>query len=130
MLRRHFILAAALAALLGFGVARAATVANFDQAAFAAAQQAGKPILVHINASWCPTCAQQRPIIEKLSADPAFKNLMIFKVDFDSQKDVVKAMGVQMQSTMIVFHGTTEKGRATGDTNPDSIRALLAKSEG
>src|SRR5260370_11966267 len=108
MLRRHFILVAALASLLGFGVARAATVANFDQASFAAAQQAGKPILVHINASWCPTCAQQRPIIEKLSADPAFKNLMIFKVDFDSQKDVVKPMGVQIQTTMIVFHRTTE----------------------
>jgi thioredoxin 1 len=129
MLRKHFILAVALAPVLGFGAAQAATEANYDPASFAAAQQADKPILVDISASWCPTCARQRPIIETLAADPAFENLMIFKVDFDAQKDVVKTMGAQVQSTLIVFHGAAEKGRSTGDTNAESIRGLLAKAE-
>jgi thioredoxin 1 len=128
MLRRHFILAAAVASLFGTGGAHAATEATFDQASFAAAQQAGKPILVEITATWCPICAAQRPILEKLSADPGFKELVIFKVDFDAQKDVVKAMGAQMQSTLIAFHGAAEKGRSVGDTNAQSIQALAAKT--
>jgi thioredoxin 1 len=128
MRRSSVFLALILVALLGFGLARAATVRDFDQAAFAAAQQEGKPILVEIDASWCPTCAVQRPILAELAAEPQFGDLQIFKVDFDSRKDVVKAMGAQMQSTLIVFHGTAEKGRSTGETDPAAIRALVAKA--
>ena len=53
----------------------------------------------------------------------------MFKVDFDSQKDVVRAMGAQMQSTLIVFRGKDERGRSTGQTDPGVIRALLDKSK-
>jgi thioredoxin 1 len=128
MLRKHFILAAAIASLFGAGAAHAATEMKFDQASFAAAQQAGKPILVDITASWCPICAAQRPIIEKLSADPAYKDLTIFEVDFDSQKDVVKAMGALSQSTLIAFHGSAEKARSVGETKEQSIELLAAKT--
>ena len=77
-------LLAAVALLLPASLARAATQGPFDQAAFAAAQAAGKPILVAVHASWCPTCAKQRPIIADLAAAPANKDLMIFVVDFDA----------------------------------------------
>ncbi len=127
---RRLILASLMAALLSLGSARAATEATFGQDAFAAAQHAGKPILVFIEASWCPTCAKQRPILKQLSGDPAFKNLAIFDVDFDTQKDVVRRFKATMQSTMVVFHGDAEKGRATGETDPTAIRALLAKANG
>ena len=106
----------------------AATEAPFTQPAFAAAQQQDKPILVDITASWCPTCAKQRPILAQLEKDPAFKDLQVYTVDFDTQKDVVRAMGAQMQSTLVVFHGAAEKGRSTGDTNAASIETLLDKS--
>ncbi len=64
--------------------ARAATEAPFTQQAFASAQHEGKPILVDISATWCPTCAKQRPILSQLMADPAFKDLVVYQVDFDS----------------------------------------------
>ena len=123
---------AVLAILLALAApgARAATEAPFTQPAFAAAQQEGKPILIDISAPWCPTCAQQRPILTKLMADPAFKDLVVYQVDFDTQKDVVRALGAQMQSTLVVFHGAVEKGRSTGDTNAASIKALLQKVNG
>jgi thioredoxin 1 len=108
--------------------ALAATESPFTQPAFDAAQKAGKPILVHIWASWCPTCKAQGPALSAIEADPASKDLLIFKVDFDTQKDVVKAFGARMQSTLIAFTGGTEKARSTGDTNPDSIKALAAKA--
>jgi hypothetical protein len=60
--------------------------------------------------------------------DPAFKDLTLYQVDFDSQKDVVRSLGARMQSTLIAFHGTTEVGRSTGDTDATSIKALLEKT--
>lgn len=114
--------AAALAVCLAMAVcpvARAASEAPFTQKAFVAAQHEGKPILADISAPWCPTCATQRPILSQLMADPAFKDLIVYKVDFDTQKDVVRALGV---------HGATEKGRSTRDTDAASIKALLQKA--
>ncbi len=106
----------------------AATEAAFTQAAFTAAQRQGKPILVDITASWCPTCAAQRPVLSQLMTEPAFRDLQVLKVDFDTQKDVVRAVGARMQSTLIVFHGAVEKGRSAGVTDPAAIRALVAKA--
>ncbi|MGE0294260.1 MAG: thioredoxin family protein [Hyphomonadaceae bacterium] len=110
------------------GAALAATQAPYTQQAFATSQKDGKPILIDISATWCPTCAKQHPIIDDLAAKSDFKDLVIYKVDFDTQKDVVRAFGAKMQSTLIVFRGSTEQGRSVGDTNPDSIKALLEKS--
>jgi thiol-disulfide isomerase/thioredoxin len=109
--------------------AMAAEPTTFTDAAFAAAQQAGKPILVHVNAGWCPTCAQQRPILDKLEHSAELGDLTVFTVDFDSQKDVLRELNVQQQSTLIVYAGKTEKGRATGITDPDAIRSLLLQAK-
>ena len=76
----------------------AAQIANFDHLQFSAAQQEGRPILVDIRASWCPTCAAQEPIIERLTALPEYKDLLILRVDFDSQKDVVRILSARSQS--------------------------------
>ena len=120
-------LAFGLYAGLGSAV-RAATEVAFTQQAFDATQHEGKPILVHITTPWCPYCAKQRPILDGLENTPAFKDLVVFNVDFDTQKDVVRALGAQKQSTLIVFHGDAERGRSTGDTDAGSIRTLLDKA--
>ena len=88
----------------------------------------GSPILVAIHASWCPTCKAQKPILSELLAEPKFKDLIYFVVDFDSQKDVVKFFGARMQSTLIAFKGPRETGRSVGDTERSSIAALLNKT--
>lgn len=121
-------LAVPLLSLVAPRPAAAATEQSFTPEAFEAARKAGKPILVHINASWCPTCAKQRPILAQIEADPAFRDLMVFKVDFDTQKDVVRAMGARMQSTLVAFHGAAERARSAGETDPAAIRALVGKA--
>ena len=123
-----------LAALLGGSAMMisapgwAATQVKFDAAAFAAAQAAGKPILVAIHADWCPGCTKQKPILSKLGAEPAMKELMVFVVDFDAQKDVTLRFGAQKQSTLIVFRGTAERDRSVGVTEEAALKALLAKA--
>jgi thiol-disulfide isomerase/thioredoxin len=100
----------------------------FTEDAFKAAQAAGSPILIEIHASWCPTCKAQKPILDQLTAAPKFKDLKVFRVDFDAQKPAVKQFKAQMQSTLIVFKGSAEQGRSVGDTKQASIAALLDKS--
>ena len=100
----------------------------FTQQAFEAAQKAGKPILIDVTAPWCPICKAQKPILAELTAQPKFKNLEILEIDFDSQKDALKALNVQKQSTLVIFKGGKEADRSTGDTNAASIGALLDKA--
>jgi len=132
ILTRRVFGGAMIAGLLMGGVSLAPSWSNtavaFSESAFKAAQASGNPILVEIHADWCPTCKAQGPILDKLTAEPKFKDLKIFRVDFDSMKPVVKKFGAKMQSTLIVFKGASEQGRSVGDTREASIAALLDKS--
>jgi thiol-disulfide isomerase/thioredoxin len=129
---RHLTAAVLAAGVLIAAVpgARAAEIVPFSQPAFEAAQKQGKPILVQITASWCPVCAKQKPILSHLLAEPRFKDMVVYNIDFDAQKDLVREMGAQKQSTLIVFTGSSEKGRSTGETDPAAIEGLLARSAG
>jgi len=128
MLSRRSVLVAALAAGAATVLpALAVGPQPFDAAAFANAQKAGKPIFVAIHATWCPICKAQQPILSELMAEPKFKDLVYFTIDFDSQKDLVRRFGARMQSTLISFKGEKEEGRSVGDSNRASISALLNK---
>jgi thioredoxin 1 len=122
------VLTAAAAGAVFANSAFATETKPFTADAFAAAQKTGQPIFVAIHASWCPVCAKQKPILSELLAQPKFKNLAYFVVDFDSQKDAVNAFGARMQSTLIAFKGEHEAGRSVGDTDRASIAALLNKT--
>jgi thioredoxin 1 len=122
------LMAGALVAAAPLAPLWASTAVPFSAEAFKAAQASGSPILVEIHADWCPTCKAQNPILDRLTADARFKDLKVFRVDFDAMKPVVKQFGAQMQSTLIVFKGNAEQGRSVGDTREASIAALLDKS--
>jgi thiol-disulfide isomerase/thioredoxin len=126
--RRSVLIATVAASAVAIAPAFAASPKPFDAKAFADAQKAGKPILVAIHASWCPTCKAQTPILGALTDDPKFKELAYFIVDFDSQKDLVQRFGARMQSTLIAFKGSHEAARSVGDTKRESISALLNKT--
>jgi thioredoxin len=123
--RTLFVALIAAFALLCALPVRAAEWKPFDAAAFAEAQKAGKPILIDIFAVWCPVCRAQNPILTQLTRAPKFADMVVFKIDFDTQKDDVRALKATAQSTLIVYKGETEKGRSVGDTNQASIEALL-----
>ena len=117
------------AALLVAPAAMAGDIRDWDAAGFAAAQTAGTPVLIHVTAPWCPTCRAQKPVLEQLAADPANDDLLVFEVDFDSRKDVLRGFGVRQQSTLIAFKGATEVARSVGVTSRDGIAALVAKTK-
>ncbi len=111
-----------------FGAVHAATIQPYQQAAFDAAQKSGEPVLIFVEAPWCPTCAKERPILQQLYGTPEFANLKVFDIDFDTSKPLLRQLGVQMQSTLIVYHGAKETGRMTGATDPAVIKRLLKTS--
>ena len=118
----------AAASLLLASASIAAETKPFSAATFAALQAAGKPILVDVRADWCPTCKAQAPLISSVLASPAFKDYTVLEVNFDNQPEVLRQFKVTQQSTLIVFSGTNERGRSTGDTRRDGIEALLRKA--
>ncbi len=100
----------------------------FDAAAFRAAEDAGKAILVEVYARWCGTCREQSDVLEKLSRDPAYAGLVQFQINFDSQKDAARALKAGKQSTLVLFKGRREVARSIWETDEEEIRAMLKKA--
>ena len=100
----------------------------FDQARFDQLLKEGKPVLVAIHADWCTTCRAQEIFLKDLLKTPPYNNLQVLRVDFDRQKNIVRAFKVRMQSTLIVFKNGKEIGRSTADTDRDSVALMLRKA--
>lgn len=106
----------------------AAEPKHFTQQDFARLAHDGKPVVVHVSAIWCPTCKAQKPIVEGMSRRPAYGDVAILSVDFDTDKAVLKQFKVTMQSTLIGFKGGKEMARSVGDTTPAGIENIFKKA--
>lgn len=105
----------------------AAGMQPFGTANFEAAREKG-PVVVHIDATWCPTCRAQKPILSKLMSDPKFAKVTAFTIDYDSEKPTLRALNAPDRSTIIVFKGGKEVARSVADTSEDKIAALVDKA--
>ena len=116
-----------LAALVLIAAAPAPPFHAWSKPEFAAAQEAGRPVVVFVHASWCVTCRKQEPILRQLLSDPALKAVTVFVVDY-SDKATLKELSVTDRSTLVAFHGKTERARSSFSTNPEEIRALVSSA--
>ncbi|TPG52176.1 thioredoxin family protein [Sphingomonas glacialis] len=119
--------AIAIAALAAIP-AQAADFAKFDRAAFDAAQAQGRPILIDVHAWWCPVCGSQARTIKRVVTPEAYPKLIVFRINYDTQKDVWRSFNVQKQATLIAFHGKRETGRIAFMTDKEKIAALIAST--
>ena len=97
----------------------------YSKAAFDSALAAGKPVIVDFQASWCPTCKAQKPIVDALLAEPKRKGVTLLAADYDTEVALKKQLRVAQQSTFVVFKGGKEVGRSTGQTDRAQIAALF-----
>ena len=109
-------------------MAMAGDIKPFSQQEFDQLTHEGKPVVLDISASWCPTCKAQKPIIEGLMKQPAYKDVTLLAIDFDSAKPVLKKFKVSMQSTLVGFKGEKEVGRSVGDITPEGLEGLIKKT--
>jgi len=126
---RKVLFAALLSWLIVPALASAGELQPFDGKLFDQLQAQGKPVVVVVHATWCPTCKAQKPIQSALMHSPEFRDYTMFTVDFDADQALLKRFSVIKQSTMIVFKGKSEVGRSIGDTQRDSIEALMLKAK-
>lgn len=110
------------------GAAPAPIIQPFDQVAFDAAQKAGRPILVWVHAPWCPVCRKQEKTIARVTADPAYRRMQIFRIDFDSQKPLWQKFGATQQSTLIAFQGHRERARIAHETDDAKVSAVIRRA--
>jgi len=100
----------------------------FTQERFMAAQAAGLAILVDISASWCPTCRRQGEVIGQILERGEFADLVILKLDWDDQRQLARGFGARRQSTLVVYRGLDEVGRAIAITSDGDIQSLLSQA--
>jgi thiol-disulfide isomerase/thioredoxin len=53
---------------------------------------------VDVTATWCPTCKAQHRVLDSLAKRPESAEIVVFEVDFDTQKDALKAFNARQQS--------------------------------
>jgi hypothetical protein len=63
--------------------------------------------------------------VHRLSIDPAFAAVKVFRVDFDSNKDLLGQWRVGYLSTLIAFKGRGERRRSTGETEVGALRKIF-----
>ena len=96
----------------------------YDKTAADKAIASGKPVIVHVYASWCLQCHIQASILDGLKADKAYDAVAFFKVDYDGQKDVVAALGCP-RSTVIGYKGGKEASRMSWGVTQDAVLGVL-----
>ena len=125
MFRAIRVLLAFLAVALAAPAMAAPAWQDYSPAAFTRAQKAGKTIVVDVHAVWCPTCKAQAPTLDALRQEPRLKDAVFFKVDFDKEKDFLRAHRIPRQSTVLVFRGKRETARSIAESRPRQLREAV-----
>jgi thioredoxin 1 len=66
--------------------------------------------------------------VDRLSTEPTFAKVAVFRVDFDSSKDLLRQLNVHHQATVIAYKGKTEMARSVNDGRPEEIRKVFDAS--
>ena len=122
LLHRTFLIFA-----FAIGTAYAANI-PFEQAGFTQQLKLGKPVVLHFHADWCPTCRAQQAVLDDLMPLAEFKDLTVYRVNYDKEKAMLRSYKVHNQSTFIVFKNGKEVTRSTGETDSALIAELLKKA--
>lgn len=127
-MKTNFAKLVSVALLFLFAGSAVSAEVPFNQADFAQANAAGKPVVVYFHADWCPTCRVQQPIVARLALEPTLKPVTIYEANFDTETALKKTLNVSQQSTFVVFKQGQEVTRSTGQTQEAAIRSVLQQA--
>jgi len=63
--------------------------------------------------------------VDRLSNEAKYKNVKVFRLDYDKQKDAMKQLKVTERATLIAFKGKAEKARSTGEVDPKALEKIF-----
>ncbi len=82
------------------------------------------PVVVDFYADWCQPCKMMEPLLSQLASDMAGE-LVVAKLDTDSNPTMAVHYGIRGIPTMIIFREGREWKRHTGVVGPDKLAAML-----
>jgi hypothetical protein len=97
----------------------------YSSANFEKAQATEKPFLVAFHKKGCPICTSQKQALNKIYADPMYKDLEVLVVDYDHDTENLKKFNVGMQGTLILYKGKNELSRSSALVDTASIEAQI-----
>lgn len=80
---------------LAFGSVLEVTSANFGEI-----QQAKKPVILDVQASWCPQCRRMEPVLQEMSEKYGGK-ILFASLDVDSQDALVESYEIAFLPTIL-----------------------------
>lgn len=131
MHRRAFMFLAAAAATASFFAANKALAkafAAYQAESFKKLLASGGPVVVHVHAEWCPVCHAQIPVMTRVLAQPAYRNVQAVRVNFDKDKMFLTDFKVVRQSTIVIYKGGKEIARLSYDTDEQRIEQTLERA--
>ena len=82
------------------------------------------PVLVDFYADWCQPCKMMAPLLDTLASDMQGE-LLVAKLDTDSNPTMAVHYGIRGIPTLIVFREGQEWKRQTGVVPPDRLAEML-----
>jgi thioredoxin 1 len=84
--------------------------------------------IILVKADWCSTCHSQIKALQEIKKDKRYQNVKFFFIDYDQQKNLLKTMKVNSQSTIIALKKGQETTRLVAQDSVEDLKKLLDKT--
>lgn len=102
---------------------------KFDLSLFEQLQAEGKPVLIDVYASWCPTCERQQWLLDGYFKDNPNSPIIVMVIDYDDDKKWVKHFKVPRQSTLSLYQNNERIWFSVAETRKRYIVEGLNKAK-
>ncbi len=102
-----------------------AQIRPYRMGAYHEASKRGNTIVLHFHDPHDLVSIGQKNALQDVFKKPEFKNIIPFRVNFQDEKHLNKLLHISRSATVIVFKGKSERGRLTGEVDPEKLAALI-----
>ena len=102
-------------------------VKEFDTAAFRAAMQEKKALVVDFWATWCGPCRMLAPVMEELSGEYEGKADFV-KIDVDENPDLAREYSIMSIPCVMVFKDGALAGKKVGSVPKGALKEFNEKN--
>ncbi len=100
---------------------------SFDTAAFRAAMDEKKTLVVDFYADWCGPCRMLGPVMEDISEELSDKAQFV-KINVDDNPDLAREYGIMSIPCVMVFKGGELAGKNLGFVPKAAMKEFIEKN--